>query len=150
MRARRDISAEFGGANLFVAGYLQRFSDHDDAALPTNLDDATQIGLVAQAGAFVIPDKVELFGRYEYINFDCVYYRNSGAGTQGGTGNLAKNDLSLITVGANWYLQKHNAKFTVDLVWALDPVPANNSGSGLLTSADDNQVALRAQWQLAF
>lgn len=98
----------------------------------------------------MVPDTVELFDRYEWIDFDGVYYRNSGAGTQGGTGNLAQDNLRLITVGANWYLKKHNAKFTVDLVWALDPVPASNSGSGLLTSVDEDQVALRAKWQFAF
>ena len=145
-----DVSAEVGGANLFVAGYLQKFSDNGDAALASNLDNATQLGLVVQAGFFVIPDKFELFGRYEWIDFDGVYYRNSGSGTQGGTGDLAQNDLGIVTVGGNWYFQKHNAKLTVDLVWALDPVPASNSGSGILTSAEEDQVALRAQWQFAF
>ncbi len=146
-----DVSAEFGGLNLFVAGYLQKFSDNDDAALASNLDDATQLGLVVQGGVFIIPDKFELFGRYEWIDFDGVYYRNSGAGTQGGSGNLATEDeLGIVTIGGNWYFKKHNAKFTVDLVWALDPVPASNTGSGILTSADEDQVALRSQLQFAF
>lgn len=145
-----DVSVEVSGINVFVAGYLQKFSDNDDPSLPSDLDDATQFGLVAQAGVFVIPDKLELFGRYEWIDFDGVYYRNNGAGTQSGTGNLAEDELSLITFGANWYLVRHNAKFTFDVIWALDPVPVSNSGAGLLTSVDDDQVVLRAQWQFAF
>ncbi|MCD4748574.1 MAG: OprO/OprP family phosphate-selective porin [Thermoanaerobaculales bacterium] len=145
-----DISAEFGGANLFVAGYLRKFSDNNDPTLPSNLDDATQLGLVAQGGVFVIPDTFELFGRYEWIDFDGVYYRNSGAGTQGGTGDLAGDDHIIVTIGGNWFFKKHNAKLTVDLVWALDPLPVSNTGGGLLSNSEDDQFAIRAQWQFAF
>jgi len=146
-----DVSAEFGGANLFAAFYGQQFDDNDKAGLPTNLDDANQIGFVVQGGVFLIPDKFELFARYEWIDFDGAYYRSSGGGTQGGTGDLAGNDdLSLVTVGGNWYFKKHNAKFTVDLVWALDPVPVGNSGAGILASSEDDQVSLRSQLQFVF
>lgn len=146
-----DVSAEFGGANLFAAIYGQQFSDNGSTAgLPSAIDDAEQLAVVVQGGFFVIPDKLELFGRYEWIDFDGVYYRNSGSGTQSGTGNLASDELSLVTIGGNWYFKKHNSKLTVDIVWALDPVPVANSGAGLLTSTDEDQVALRAQWQLAF
>jgi hypothetical protein len=147
-----DASVEVAGFNLFGAFYGQQFSDNDSTAgLPTDLDDANQIGLVAQAGVFLIPDKFELFGRYEWIDFDGAYYRNNGGGTQGGTRNLTDDDeLSIVTFGGNWYARKHNLKLTLDVAWALDPVPVANTGAGFLASSDDDQVVLRSQVQFAF
>ncbi len=146
-----DVSAEFGGANLFAALYGQHLCDNGSAGaggLPTNLA-ANQFGLVVQGGAFIVPDKVEPFVRYEWMTFDGVYYRNNGAGTQTGTGNVADDDLSIITAGVNYYIRKHNIKFTLDGMYALDPVPVANSGAGLLRSSGE-QFVLRAQMQWAF
>jgi hypothetical protein len=53
-------------------------------------------------------------------------------------------------VGANWYVHRHNAKATLDTVYAFDPLPTGQAGSGLLSSTDDGQVAVRAQFQLSF
>lgn len=146
-----DISAEFGGANLFAAVYGQSFSgDTDDPSLPTALDDANQLGFVVQGGVFVVPDKFEAFARYEFIDFDGAYYRNSGGSTAGGTGDLGDDELSIITIGGNYYLQKHAAKLTVDLLYALDPVPVSNSGGGLVASPDEDQIAIRGQFQFSF
>lgn len=147
-----DVSLELGGANVFAAVYAQRFNDNGDSPpLADNLDDACQIGFVVQGGLFVVPDKLELFGRYEWIDFDGVYYRNNGSSAQSGSGDLDEEDeLGIVTVGGNWYFKKHNAKLTIDVLWALDPVPVANSGAGLLASADDDQVVLRSQFQFAF
>src|SRR5690606_17756650 len=146
-----DASAEFGGFNLFGAIVGQSFAGDDDGAgLPGGLEDADQFGVVVQGGAFVIPDKLELFARYEWIDFDGVFYRNSSGGTAGGTGDLAEDDLSIITLGGNYYFQKHAAKFTLDLQYALDPVPATNTATGLIASDDDDQIAIRGQFQFTF
>lgn len=146
-----DASAELGGFTLFAAFYGQSFTgDADGAGLPANLDEADQYGFVVQGGAFAIPDKLELFARYEFVDFDGVFYRNSGGGTAGGTGDIAEDELSLVTVGGNYYFRKHSAKAGVDLVYALDPVPASNTGSGLLSSDEDNQIAIRTQFQFQF
>jgi hypothetical protein len=146
-----DISAEYAGLNLFAALYGQTFKNNGSTAgLPTNLDDASQLGFVAQAGAFVIPDKLELFGRYEWIDFDGVYYRNSGAATSSTKNLVGEDNLNIVTFGANYYFRKHNLKATIDLQWVLDPLPASNTGSGLLSSADEDQIALRTQLQWSF
>lgn len=118
--------------------------------LPTNLDSANQIGFVVQGGIFIVPDKVELFGRYEWIDFDGVYYRNNGAGTQGGTANLVKDELGIFSAGINYYIHKHSAKLTLDAQYTFDPVPVSNSGGGLLSSSDDSQFVLRSQLQWSF
>ncbi|MFA7236089.1 MAG: porin [Phycisphaeraceae bacterium] len=147
-----DISAEYAGFNLFAAFYGQHFDVNDSSAgLPSNLDQADQYSFVVQGGTFVIPDKLELFARYEYLDFDGVYYRNNGASTQGGSGNLTGSDsLSIVTLGGNWYIHKHNTKFSVDVQWALDPVPVANTGGGLLASTEKDQIAVRAQLQWSF
>jgi len=143
-----DISAEFGGFNLFAAVMGQSF---DNAGGFPGLSGAEQIGFVVQGGAFVYKDKFELFGRYEWMDFDGFYYRNSGSSTQGGTGPLVGNDeVSFITIGGNYYINKHNLKLTLDAVIALDPVPVSNTGGGIVSSADEGQVALRSQLQWSF
>ncbi len=148
-----DVSAEFGGANLFAAIVGQEFTDDANPAvggLPTNLNGAHQFGFVAQGGVFVIPDKLEPFARYEWMNWGGVYYRNNGGAVQNASRNLTDDRLSIVTVGANYYFAKHKAKLTVDLVYALDPVPVSNTGGGLVRSAKEDQLALRCQFQFRF
>lgn len=147
-----DITAKFNGLGLFAAIVGKHYSVDGTPAsgVPSDLDGSDQIGIVAQASYFLIPDKFEPFIRYEWINFDGAYYRNNGGGIQSGSRNLDDDDLSIITVGANYYLKKHNAKLTVDVLYALDPVPLSNTGQGLLRSADGDQWAVRSQFQFRF
>jgi hypothetical protein len=106
-----------------------------------NFDD---YGFEIQAGYFVIPDKLEPFARYELIMLD-----EDRAGA---------DPCNILTIGANYYFRKHDVKFTVDCVWAMDPLTGANiagtgiSGLGLITdTADTNQqFAVRAQMQLQF
>ena len=148
-----DVNAQLGGLSLFgsVTGQSFDVSGPLAAGVPTNLDGSNQLGIVGQASYFIVPDKFEPFVRYEWIDFDGVYYRNNQGGIQGGSRNLdGKDELSILTVGANYYFHKHNAKLTVDLVYAFDQVPVANTGGGLLRSACGDQYALRAQFQLRF
>ncbi|MCC6580644.1 MAG: hypothetical protein IT440_09390 [Phycisphaeraceae bacterium] len=96
--------------------------------------DLDHYGWVVQGGYQVIPDKLEPYARFEVVDID-------GAEV-----------CKIITLGANYYLNKHNAKFTVDILWALDQVPAGSTGVGLLADAvnQDNQICLRGQFQLLF
>ncbi len=134
-----DLSAEFGGWNVFAAYVGQHISG-------SGLPDADQFGLLVQAGAFVIPDKMDVFARYEYLDLDGLFYNNR-IGTITPT---AHDEISLLTVGMNYYFKEHSAKFSLDAVWALDPLPDDDPGAGLLASPGDDQVVLRAQFQLLF
>ncbi len=154
-----DVSGEFGGWNLFAAVIGQTFPGFNGNSVILNgtttgsmsrLAGSDQLAVVAQGGYFIVPDKLELFGRYEWINFDGVYYRHNGGAVQSGSGNLTRDELNLITVGFNYYLHKHNAKLTVDVVYALDPVPVANAGQGLLRSSEGDQVVLRSQIDFGF
>jgi hypothetical protein len=142
-----DLSVEFGFATLFASVVGQQF---EEASAFSFVEDASQFGFVAQAGVFVIPDRLELFGRYEWFDFDGGYYRNNGAGTQTGTGAVASDEIAFATVGANYYIYKHNLKLSLDVVLGFDPVPVGNTGAGIVATGDDGSVALRSQVQWSF
>ncbi len=147
-----DVSVEIAGINFLAAGVGQQFDEGDGGGgLPTNLGTAQQWSAVLQAGVFIIPDKLELFARYEWLDFDGVYYRNNGGAFQAGSRNLNDEDvLRITTIGGNWYFNKHASKFTIDALLAHDPVPVENSGGGQLRTEDDGQLTLRAQLQFRF
>ena len=120
-----DASAEFGGANAFVA----IVGRHLDEA------DVDRFGVVVQGGYF-LTDDWEIFGRYEWYDYD-----TSGM-----------DDINIATVGANYYMAKHNLKWTTDLGFALDTVESGSSGVGWRTdpAGEDNQIVFRSQLQLLF
>ena len=136
-----DGSVELNGLNFFAAMAGQH-SDLDDAATVGGFD---RIGFMVQGG-YNFPfgeHRVEPFARFEWIDFD---------GTNGTNGPGRDDNLSLITLGANYYLNRHDAKFTVDVVIALDNVRDRHTGLGLLRDAEgeEGQVVVRSQFQLLF
>ena len=97
--------------------------------------------------------QLEPFVRWEHVDLDSVAAVVPGSGLE--------DEIDLLTFGVNWYHKKHDSKFTLDIVWAFDPIPAGNpgsldvggtSGTGLLGDFDnqDDQIVLRAQYQLLF
>ncbi|HAI12392.1 MAG TPA: hypothetical protein DCM28_11855 [Phycisphaerales bacterium] len=136
-----DGSLESNGLGLFIA-YMGGNIAYDEATTP----DQTMQGLLVEAGYMIIPDKLEPFVRWEYLDYDSV----------------TLNELQAVTVGFNWYIRGHNAKFSTDLIWVYDgDVVANNfgndpgtsnlgmTGSGSSANNDDIFV-LRSQFQLLF
>jgi hypothetical protein len=130
-----DASWESDGWNLygaFVGSNIENFGGVTDA-------DADIFGFVVQGG-FYLTEDWELFGRYDMlINDDDL-----------------GDDFGTFTVGANHYIHGHAAKFTLDLQWFFDDtagtggVLGGNSGIGLLADTEEDQVAVRAQFQLLF
>ena len=105
----------------------------------TAVGDQDLYGYLIQASFMVIPDKLEPFIRYEYIDFDEAY-------------SSSYDEVSIVTVGANYYFKKHAAKFTMDVVWALDALPVKEEGLGLQVDDPDgdDQIVVRAQFQVLF
>jgi hypothetical protein len=123
-----DGSIEYNGLSLYAA-YVE--ADIDGLA-------ATPEGTVVQGG-YNIPvgeNSLEPFVRWEQLDVDVA-----GA-----------DDVEVLTIGVNYYLDGHNAKFTLDVMMAQDPIPAGNSVTNLLADAagEDDQTVLRAQFQLLF
>jgi len=126
-----DVSVEFGGANLFGAFvYNNPDSDNDNAA------DADQFGFLVQGGIFLVPDSVELFGRYEFADADAAN----------------TNDLSVITGGLNWYFAKHSAKFTFDVGYSLEDFDGawDEPNIGWLNAFGEDEFVFRSQLTLKF
>lgn len=127
-----DATAEFGQGN--VAAYIVGLSTdpHSDAA--TSFD---QFGVVVQGGYHIVPDKFEVFGRWEWMDLDNA---------------VAEDNINLMTVGVNYYFGRHHGwKWSTDFVYAFDTVPVSSSNIGLIADAlgDEDQWAIRSQMQIA-
>ncbi len=147
-----DVAAKVRGGSLAAAWYHQRFTTDSLTGLPTNLRAARQSALVVQGGAFPLRDRLELFARYEHVDFDGLYYRNGNGveAAQNGSRNLTSSTLNTVTVGANWFFHQHAAKLTTDIIVASDPVPVTNTAGGLLRTDGDRQLVVRSQVQFRF
>lgn len=126
-----DAMIENGAANLsgFVVGV---HTDPNDSASP----GFDQYGLMVQGGVHLVPDKFEVFARYEWFDFDDF---------------AGLDDLSIVTLGFNYYFRKHGWKWTTDWMYAFDQVPTTVGYTGLLADAagDEGQWVIRSQMQIA-
>ncbi|MBL8763328.1 MAG: hypothetical protein JNM07_03565 [Phycisphaerae bacterium] len=144
-----DLSFEGSGWNIYAAFV----GSHNEARLagpdPSDTDD---FGAIVQAGWRFLPNS-ELFARWDAIFTDDNRVLGGGGST-----------FHFITFGWNQYIAGHAAKFTLDCVVSanktgsltgLSLVPGAGSilpdtGSSVLSSTRDTEVALRAQFQLLF
>lgn len=137
-----DLMLKGDGWNAF-GSFVGLHIDPDGA--PTATDD---FGLMAQGGIY-LTDKFELFGRYDVVIPD--------------NDRAADKAFNTVTLGGNYYLHGQAAKLTFDVQWFLDDTvdnalvsaiaggPGSNGGAiGLRPSPNDNQLALRLQFQLLF
>lgn len=120
---------------------------HTDGREDTAGGDADQWAVLAQAGIFIVPDQVDVFGRWEFIDLDGQTI--GGAEIDGGA-----DEIHILTFGGNYYFQRHAAKATVDVLWALDGTQnlADGfvGGNGLFPTSEDDQLVLRGQFQFLF
>ncbi|MEX2672713.1 MAG: porin [Phycisphaeraceae bacterium] len=141
LRWTADATVESNGFGLLAALY----GNHTDNAAGDDFDD---FGLLLEGGYFIVPDKIQPFVRYEMITQD-----DARADVVNG---VSSEHTNILTAGVNWYHYKHNAKFTFDVVYALDPINGDflnpSTGLGLLDDADgeDGQLSVRLQYQVAF
>lgn len=134
---RFTLDALYNNAGVSAAAAV--FFESQDAVAGTAERDP--FGFLIQGG-YNIDDTWEPFARYEFIDLD--------------TAGAAEGEINVLTVGVNYYLKKHAAKFTVDGVIVLDPLDNGalsvSDGLGLQGdgAGEDGQFALRAQFQLLF
>lgn len=135
-----DLGLEGDGWNLF-GGFIGRHIEQDTLATDgTDLDD---FSFVLQGG-FMLTDKWELFARYDGLIVDDDRGFN--------------NDyMSWITGGVNYYFAGHAAKFTGDVVYAIDDTLPDVSAlggfattQGLQGDTTEGELAIRLQMQLLF
>lgn len=125
---RHDVDAqwEVGPFGVF-GGFYGRYTDSQDAA------STWDWGLIGQV-AWLFSDQWELFGRYDYLKLDS----DTAAG---------EDSFHELTVGVNYYIHKHNLKFTLDGTWLPNGAPTNLDAVGILANDGNNEFMLRAQLQ---
>ncbi len=127
-----DASAEWGGASVFASLTHHIIDD-------PGFGDVNVYGLVIQGGAYLTP-KFEAFARFEYGIFDFAA--------------LNFGDLSLLTLGGNYYFDGHDAKWSADIGFGLSQIESawdsNVAGWRFDAAGSEPQVVIRMQLQLLF
>jgi uncharacterized coiled-coil protein SlyX len=127
-----DLSVEWGGASLFGS-----ISHHYVDAPGFN---SNTIGGVIQLASYVTRN-VEPYLRWEYGYWDV----STGVGFP---------DLDLITLGANYYLDGHDVKWTTDIGVGISkvgsPWDSDIAGWRQDTNTSNPQIVFRTQLQLLF
>ncbi|MFK7960742.1 MAG: porin [Phycisphaerales bacterium] len=127
--AAADLSVEFGGANIF-GSFIYQYVDSPGSQFEF-------YGAMIQGGWYLTPEH-EFFGRWEW----------------GQTEGVQQADLNMFFAGWNWYVDGHDAKFTmdfgfaesiIDFVWASDLAGVRQDQRG-----DEHQWVFRSQFQLMF
>lgn len=124
-----DVGVEGGGWNVGGAVY----GNHTDTDGATDVD---QYGFFLQGGFFFTED-LEVVARYEWADDDS-----------------SADELSIITAGCNYYIRKHNLKWSTDIGFGLNEVTStfSSAGGGWRTDSagQDGQIVFRSQLQLYF
>jgi plasmid stabilization system protein ParE len=129
-----DLSLEWGGANLMFAGFYH-FVDSGGfghIGIP---------GFVVQGGVYLTP-KLEFYSRWEYGWWDFD--------------NQDFHDLNALTLGANYYLDGHDVKWTTDIGFGIGPIDQTWDSSLAGWRQDprgqgaEPQIVFRTQFQLLF
>lgn len=149
------IDAQFEGQGFNVFGAFYGSSQDSDVDGANSTDN---FGFVVQGGIFVT-DQVELFARWDAMLFDDSILNSAGE---------EADDQHFITAGVNYYLspESHAAKLSADVIWAIDSTadlfgagdidngisagPIQSTRFGLLGTSEENEFALRLQFQVVY
>ena len=85
-------------------------------------------------GAYLFDQRWEPYVRYEYLHL---------AGTPAGS----NNNVNEISIGLNYYLFGHNAKFTTQLMYLPNGIPVNDDSNDVLINNDKAEAVLMEQFQ---
>lgn len=144
-----DLSFQANPFSAFVAVIGRNLNTDSAAAEVPN--DINQVGWVAQAGVFLVPDKWDIFVRYEHLDVDG--FDEITAVTLPTEFGMGIDETQVIwTFGTNYYFHKHASKASLDFLWAPDGILIGETGAGTLDSVDEDedQYVIRAQYQLLF
>ncbi len=153
-----DFTMQFGGASLFASAYYNYVNSNAAFFLQNvnqqNFSEAGKVnalGFVVQASYYLAP-KWEVYSRYEYMHTTASNSGNAQFQSLALANYLfQQRHMDLLTIGANWYIDGQDVKFTADMGWSLTPVYPSYAvpSTGWRVSQADEFV-LRAQMQLLF
>jgi hypothetical protein len=124
-----DVAFKYRGLSLSTEIYRQGLGAFQGSG-PLPVSSLETYGGVAQAGCFVIPQKVELYSRNSFVTGDY------GSGTE-------------IATGFNWFVLKgkSNLRYTFDTAW-LDSSPADQNRTGFVSG--QSGILIRTQITSSF
>jgi hypothetical protein len=137
-----DLSLKGDSWNLYGA-FIGR---HMTNRVQGNDADTDDFGIVIQGG-YRFTENTELFARWDALMPDSSWAQ---------PGTSLESMYNFITVGVNQYYAGHAAKATLDVYWCpiatadLVNVTGQDVQAGILGSEDDNEVAIRLQFQVVF
>ncbi|MCL2647354.1 MAG: OprO/OprP family phosphate-selective porin [Phycisphaerales bacterium] len=137
-RATTDFHAKYRGLSFGATGYMQYLNDELPAGATTdsfrNLfgkSSIGQAGYVLQAGYMVIPQKLELIGRFgQLMTFGLP------------------NRMEEYTLGVNYFLYGSNAKIQLGLTYIPNEAAFSDSGANTIQNTQD--LIMQAQFHLEF
>lgn len=139
-----DALVKTSGLGVMAAFHGWHFDDA--SSNPAAIGNTDHYGATVQVAYMVVPDKLEPFVRFEWIEVD------------DSVPMVGDEILHALTAGFNWYHAKHSAKFTTDVTWIPDTLNAANTmgiglnGIGVLSDdgEEEDQLIWRIQYQLLF
>jgi len=134
-----DVTYDTTCGLAFYAAYYgtMRTIKDNQGIVPGNYCDS---GYEAQV-AYMLTRRIEPFVRYDYTYLD--------AGSLPAAQDIVRHEAEEITLGANYYIYKQNAKFTADVSWLPEGSPTDATALGILKDTGRNEVVFRVQFQLA-
>ena len=133
-----DASAKLAPFNAMVA-IIMRHGSIERIENPK----PNQIGLVTTASVFIVPKYVDVFARWEMLNYDG--YSEIGDDMKANY-RPYYDRVNLFTFGVNTYIVKHNFKITTDFMLAPNGLYREELGLGLIKTADNvAQKVIRVQ-----
>ena len=128
------------------AGFMGQFQNK----MNNGNDTYYNYGFIGQV-AYLVTDKLEVFGRYDVTLFDPSQF----AATEKKINDSVSKTVHEVTLGVNYYINGHAAKITADAVFLPNGLDSNlpgvgsMDGSGLLpTNGGNFEVVGRIQFQL--
>ena len=130
-----DVQYETGSLGLYAAYYGAYGEPQDETIEAGSTHDS---GILVQAGQ-MLTDKWELFGRFDTAILDTARFLEGEE----------QENFQEFTVGLNYYLRGHAAKFTIDASYLPNGTPRDVPDIGLIDpDGDEDQYMLRTQFQL--
>ena len=153
--ATADVTAMFGGATLFASVFYHHTSsgsaflqgsNNFDVPTYNDMGSTDTMGAVVQASYYIVP-KWEVFSRFEYGSADI-----NGTMPTGSTSLDNGNALAILSIGANWYIDGEDFKWSSDLGIAFDAVDGVwwNGANGWRATSEKAEIVFRSQLQMAF
>jgi len=122
-----DAVIKYKGFSLQAEGFIRNINTHDHSK---RIGNAT--GFYVQGGYFVVPSRIEVIGRYSYMDPD----------------THAAHDILTSTIGGlNWYLSGHEHKLQLDYGVITTRLSAADTGTGAVSLIENRA---RLQYTIVF